>query len=253
LAARENNLRFIVLEQDTVEFSIRNHPRRKIAGQVVLDLPLAGRIVLNNTPVKQLIDLWNGIIIKYRLPLQENCRVKSVIRLNGYYNLITAEQQNFTSSYVLLAIGRRGSPEKLNIPGENLNKVRYRIDHPGSITGKNIVIAGNNNIAVEAALSLSEKNNISLVCFGESFAEVDPLIRKSVEKVIRSGKITIFYKTSLISIDEKYVYLSGEEGFNKLCNDLVFIINEGEHTSEFLEKAGIGTSGVTAESYLHYH
>ncbi|MGE5419110.1 MAG: NAD(P)-binding domain-containing protein, partial [Chloroflexota bacterium] len=251
LEAKKNNLRFIVLEQDTIEMSVANNPRKKVSGTVTLNLPLEGTVTLKNASKKQVIDMWHNIFLRYRIPVQENCRVISVIRINDFFTVKSSDKQSFKTTFLLLTIGRRGSPRKLNIPGENLEKVAYNLQCPDNISGKKVLIAGNGNAAVEAALLLSERNLVVVACAGEQFGRLTPLNRKSVEKAISRGKIAVHYKTSLARIDEKSVVLSSEKGPAKLENNLVYIFAGGELTSEFLERAGISNSRIPAEEVLY--
>lgn len=246
LTAKMNDLKFIVLEQDTMERSFSNYPRTKVKGNTVLDLPIAGKIPLKNISKKQLTKIWHDIILKHRIPVQENCKVESVIRLDSFFNVISSDYQNFSAAFVLFAIGRRGTPAKLNVPGEHLEKVAYRLPDPDIYFGKKIIVTGGENQAVEAALLLSDRNNVVLVCRKEVLGRLTPLNRKSIEKAVSRGRITINFNTCITGIEEKYVVLSSENGVFKLNNDLVFILEGGESTAEFLERAGVIPSGIYA-------
>lgn len=252
LEAKKNNLRFIVLEQETIERSIANHPRKKVSGTVKLDLPLAGQLSLKNTTKRQLTEIWHNIVLIYRLPVQENCMVKSIDRHNGCFSLVSSDGQVFTTNFVLLAIGRRGSPEKLNIPGESLDKVAYRIPDPDYVSGREILIAGCGNSAVESAMILSEKNQVTIICPDEVLEKLTPLNRKSVEKAVSKGKIRIYFKTRLLGIEEKSVMLSSGKGIMKLKNDLVYIFAGGVSTMEFLKSIGAGASLPYREELLYH-
>jgi len=121
LTAKMHNLKFIVLEEYSVEQSITNHPLNRVSGTTYLDLPLAGKIILRNASKVQLKEMWHNLILKYRIPVQENCRVISVTPLNGSFKLLSSEKQYFTSKFVLLTTGRREGQEK---PGK-LNQQFY--------------------------------------------------------------------------------------------------------------------------------
>lgn len=250
LQAKKNNLRFIVLEQDTIELSVANNPRKKFSGTVTLDLPLAGQVVIKNTSKQQLTDMWNKIFLKYRIPVQENCRVISILRMNDFFTVISSDKQSYKTTFILLTIGRRGSPKKLNIPGENLEKVAYSLHSPDNISGKKILIAGSGNSAAEAALLLSERNSVIIACPDEQFGRLTPLNRKSVEKAENRGRLSVHYKTRLVSIDEKSVIILSDKGLTKLDNNLVYIFAGGEMTAEFLERAGITNARIPAEEIL---
>lgn len=251
LTAKKNDLRFIVLEQDTMERSFSNYPRSLVKGTVVLDLPLAGKITLKNTTKKQLTAIWHNIILKYRIPVQENCKVESIIKLDRFFNITSSDYQNFSAAFVLFAVGRRGTPKKINVPGEDMEKVAYRLPDPDNYFGNKIIVAGSENAAVEAALLLSERNNVTLVCRNELLGRLTPLNRKSIEKAVSKGRISIYFRTRIRNIQEKSVVLSSENGVTNLPNDLVFILEGGESTAEFLERAGVNTAGIHASELMY--
>lgn len=249
LAAKVNNLRFILLEQYTMARSIENNPRKKILTNGDILLPLAGRLKFRGTDKSDLINLFHGLIIKYRIPVQENCRAESIIKLNNSFNVISSDLQKFTTAAVLLAIGKRGSPRKLNIPGESKEKVAYSIPDIDNIKGERILIVGNNNIAVESALILSGQNEVTIACRQNTFSDLKPLTGKLISKAASLGSIKILSSSRVILIEENHIILSTPEGYIKLHNDLVFILYGGDSAENFLEKAGISTAGVFAEEY----
>ncbi len=251
LNARKNNLRFIVLEQDTIELSILNYPRKKVSGVTTLDLPIAGKVTLKHSSKRQLADLWYELIMKFRIPVQENCMVQSIIRLNDYFNIISSDNQNFTTTFVLLAIGRRGSPVKLNIQGENLEKVAYRLPDSDCISGKKVIITGCGNTTAESALMLSEKNQVTIVCQKAYFDRLTPLNNKSIEKAMLRGRINVFFRADLKSIEEKTVTIISDSETIKINNDLVYIFAGGESTAEFLDRTGVCIEAVYSEELIY--
>ncbi len=107
LAARMHNLKFIVLEQYSVEKAVADHPGDRVKGTLILELPLAGKFTLKNVSRRQLMDIWQNLILRFRIPIQENCRVLFINALNGSFKVLASENQNFRTKFVLLATGRR--------------------------------------------------------------------------------------------------------------------------------------------------
>lgn len=249
LAAKMHNLRFILLEQDTLAGSITSHPKQKILINGDLILPLAGIIKLRGNDKNALIDAFQNIIIKHRLPIQENCRVESIIKLNNSFNVISSELQNFTTAAVLLTIGKRGSPRKLNVPGESKAKVSYAIPDTNSITGKRILIVGGSDTAVESALLLAAKNQVTISYARDFFPDLTPLNSKLIGKAKSVGNIVVMFRSKVMLIEENHIILTSPQGYLKVGNDLVFIFNGGDSAEDFLERAGVSVAGVFAEEY----
>lgn len=249
LAAKASNLRFILLEQYSLAASIANNPKKKILLNGDINLPLAGRLKLRGTDKSYLISLFHDLVVRFRIPVQENCRVESIIKLNNSFNVISSDLQNFTTAAILLAIGKRGSPRKLNVPGESKEKVTYSVPDPDNIKGERILIVGGNNTAVESALILAGQNEVTLACHQAAFSELTPLTGKLINKASLLGSIRVLFSTKVMLIEENHVLLSTPEGYIKLYNDLVFILHGGDSAESFLEKAGISAAGVFAEEY----
>lgn len=242
LTARKHNLRFILLEQDTLGGTVFTYPRQKIIMTSPMDLPLFGRVKLFETSKPELLNLWETVLAKYDIKVQENCRVESIVTINGNgFDVITSDNRHFTAAYVVLATGRRGTPRKLNVPGEEKEKVAYRLLEPEEIKGKNILIVGGGDSAIESALLLADQNHVTISYRNEVFNRIKPLNNIAVNKALAAGKLQVRFKTSLVHIEDDCVTLKAEnDGHDlKLSNDLVFIFAGGELPTRFLEKTGI--------------
>ncbi len=254
LAAKRHGMRFLLLEQDTLGGAVFTYPRSKVIMTSAMDLPLEGKIRLSETNKGVLLKLWQNIISRHSIPLRENCKVESISKDNDVFSLSTSDNQQFTSSYVLLAIGRRGSPRKLNIPGENLEKVAYRLLEPEAITNKNIMVVGGGDSAIESALLLAEENHVIISYRNEVFSRVKPANGSALNKALASGKLEVMFRTNLIKIEDICVTLTSEADGHEiqLSNDLVFIFAGGELPTQFLEKTGIKITRKFGETIMKH-
>ncbi|MCX6247256.1 MAG: NAD(P)-binding domain-containing protein [Bacteroidetes bacterium] len=142
LTAKKLHLKSLTLEQDTIGGTVFSFPRAKIVMTSPMDLPLHGKIKLFETSKPELLDLWKEVLTKNEIQIRENTRVESIIQENGHFTVESQKGEKFTSNFVLLSIGRRGTPRKLGIPGEGLEKVAYRLLEAEDIMEKEIVIVG---------------------------------------------------------------------------------------------------------------
>jgi thioredoxin reductase (NADPH) len=254
LAAKRHGMRFLLLEQDTLGGAVFTYPRSKVIMTSAMDLPLEGKIRLSETNKGVLLKLWQNIISRHSIPLRENCKVESISKDNDVFTLSTSDNQQFTSSCVLLAIGRRGSPRKLNIPGENLEKVAYRLLEPEAITDKNIMVVGGGDSAIESALLLAGENHVIISYRNEVFSRIKPANGSALNKALASGKLEVMFRTNLIKIEEDCVTLTSEaDGHEiRLSNDLVFIFAGGELPTQFLEKTGIKITRKFGETIMKH-
>jgi len=148
--------------------------------------------------------------------------------------------EEYITKSVLLAIGRRGTPRKLNVPGEQLEKVAYRLLEPEHIQEKNILVVGGGDSAIEAALSLAEQNKVLLSYRGEAFQRIKPKNSEKVNKAIEENIIDVKFNSNVVTIDQDDVTLSlADKSDITIKNDLVYIFAGGELPTQFLQKAGI--------------
>jgi thioredoxin reductase/Pyruvate/2-oxoacid:ferredoxin oxidoreductase delta subunit len=240
LAAKDKGLRFITLEQDTLGGTVYTFPRSKIVMTSPMDLPIHGKVKLNETNKSQLLTLWNEVLGKHSIEISENSKVEEILKEGDLFRVKTTKGGNFTTKSVLLAIGRRGTPRKLGVPGESTEKVAYRLMEPENLQGKNIVIVGGGDSAIEAALSVMEENNVILSYRKDAFSRIKKKNSDKVKETMADGKLQVKFNSNLLEIREHDVILSTEDqGDLTLKNDLVYIFAGGELPTQFLQKAGI--------------
>jgi thioredoxin reductase len=206
-----------------------------------MDLPLYGKVKLFETSKAELLDLWQTALNKNNISIQENSKVESIISETGIFKVTTLKGELFTCESILLAIGRRGTPRKLNIPGEMKEKVAYRLLEPEIISGKDIMVVGGGDSAIESALLLADENNVTISYRNEVFNRLKPANTEALNKAIAAKRLEVMFSTNLISIEDDTVTITfGKNGGSrKLRNDLVYIFAGGELPTQFLEKAGI--------------
>jgi thioredoxin reductase len=217
-----------------------------------MDLPLYGKVKLFETSKAELLDLWQTALNKNNISIQENSKVESITAENGIFKVATLKGEQFTSESVLLAIGRRGTPRKLNIPGEMKEKVAYRLLEPELISGKDVIVVGGGDSAVESALLLADENKVVISYRNEVFNRLKPANSDALNKAIADKKLEVLFSTNLISIEDDCVTINfGKSGeIQKIKNDLVFVFAGGELPTQFLEKAGIKITKKFGETVL---
>jgi len=252
LTAKKHGLRFLLLEQETLGGTVFTFPRKKIVMTSPMDLPLYGKIKLFETTKAELLDLWQSALKKNNISIQENSKVESITSENGIFRVTTLQGELFTCESVLLAIGRRGTPRKLNIPGEMKEKVAYRLMEPEIISGKDIIVVGGGDSAIESALLLVDNNNVTISYRNEVFNRLKPANTDALNKAIADNRLQVMFSTNLISIEDDTVTIKfGKSGeIKKLKNDLVYIFAGGELPTQFLEKAGITVTKKFGETVL---
>jgi thioredoxin reductase len=219
-----------------------------------MDLPLYGKIRLYETNKSELLDLWNTVLSKNDIFIKENSKVESIIGENDYYRISTLSGEQYTSKTILLSVGRRGTPRKLNIPGEDSEKVAYRLLEPENIEQKDIIVVGGGDSAIESALLLADKNRVTLSYRNEAFSRLKTLNSEKIKEAIKYGRINVILNSDLVSIDKEIVILQvgNDKEILKVQNDLVYIFAGGELPTQFLEKVGIKINRMFGEAILKH-
>lgn len=254
LTAKRHQLNFITLEQDTLGGTVFTFPRQKIVMTAPMDLPLYGKVKLFETKKKALLDVWNAALFKNDISIKENTKVESIALENDHFRIETLTGEYFTAKNVLLAIGRRGTPRKLGIPGEMMEKVAYRLLEPEDISNKQILVVGGGDSAIESAILLADKNNVKLVYRGEVFSRLKPKNADAIKKATEAGKILTILNTNPVEILADSVVLKSlaSDETTTIKNDLVYIFAGGELPVQFLEKAGINITKKFGEAILKH-
>ncbi len=254
LTARKMGLTFETLEQDSLGGTVYNFPRSKIVMTAPMNLPLYGKVKLFDTSKSELLGIWNDALGKNNIRIREHTKVETVELRGDIFHVATAGGETFKAKHVLLAIGRRGSPRKLGIPGEVTEKVAYKLLEPELITGKRVLVVGGGDSAIEAANSLAEQNEVILSYRGDAFARVKPKNREKMDQAVREGKVDLRWQSNLVEIEPERVWLRYTESgtTESIPNDLVYIFAGGELPTRFLEKSGVKITkrfGYTVRKY----
>ncbi|MBT8314898.1 MAG: NAD(P)-binding domain-containing protein [Maribacter sp.] len=240
LAAKELGLSAITLEQDSLGGTVYTFPRSKIVMTTPMDLPLYGKAKLYDTSKDELLQLWKKVIDEHDLEIIEHTKVESIVpAADETFKVTTNTGNEYVCNQVLLSIGRRGTPRKLGVPGEDTHKVAYRLLEPEQISNKKIIVVGGGDSAIESALLLKDKNEVVLSYRKDKFSRLKPKNREKIEEAMASATINVLYNSNLISIGEQSVLLGTDDDQIEIDNDLVYIFAGGELPTSFLQNAGI--------------
>ena len=255
LAAKKHGLKCLTLEQDTLGGTVFTFPRKKVVMTSPMDLPLYGKVKLFETNKSELLDLWKKVLDKHEIGVKENSKVESISFVNDAHKVLTSGGEEYLTKHVLLAIGRRGTPRKLNIPGETMEKVAYRLLEPENISNEDIVVVGGGDSAVEAALLLADQNSVTLSYRKEAFQRIKPKNGEHIKQAMSQGKVDVRFNTNVEIIGRDEVAISNGNGAVKasLKNDRVYIFAGGELPTQFLDKIGIQITKKFGEAVLKHN
>ncbi len=253
LLAKEMGVQCMAVEQgDGFGGAIASFPRKKLVMGTDVILPLHGRIKARNMQKEELLGILAEAVSQHQLPVTYGFQVSGIEHGDDGYFRVKSETSELITRRVLLAIGRRGSPRKMGIPGEETTKVAYALRDPDEYKGDKCLIVGGGDSALEAACMLAdaEGTEVTLVYRRDSLWRGK---RKNIDRIHEyadAGKVKLMLESNPVEIYPQSVRIKTKDEEVDLPNDFVFIFAGGKLPIEFLEKAGVEMRTVHGEALL---
>lgn len=244
LKAQELKLNYLLIDQGDLGGTIRHYPRRKLVMTQPLDLPLYGRLKKDEYSKEFLMDVWHLAHRDYGLNFKGSQRLENIEK-EGDDFLLTCTDSDYTARYVMLAIGRRGTPRQLGVDGEELPKVMYQLVDAQAYNGMDLLVVGGGDSAVEAAVGLSRQNGnrVTISYRRDGFSRVKKKNEERINEAFKAGRIKPIFNSNVIEITFGQVTLATPDGEIKLINDYVFIFAGGIPPYDQLKSYGINFGG----------
>lgn len=242
LAAKEAKLKCLTIEQeDSFGGTTYHYPRGKLVMTAPLDLPLAGKYKLREVSKEELMRIWNEVVAKGKITINFSERLEDIASDGGSGFTLRTNKATYTATSVLLALGRRGTPRKLGVPGEDHPKVVYRLIEPKQYAGMNVLVVGGGDSALEAAMDCAQEHGttVTLAYRGKVFDRVKPKNRERLEKMVASNRVILKMETTIKQIGESHVDLKQGDDIVPIPNDAVIVCAGGELPTPMLKKIGI--------------
>lgn len=240
LTAKSKRMPTVTLEQESLGGSVFQYPRGKLVMTAPAEVPLVGKVDFRQTSKEALLAFWQEVERKTGIEVRYRERVEDIVRDGDGFRVRTSRAEYRTHS-VLLAIGRRGTPRKLGVTGEELPKVVYRLLDPEQYAGQNVLVVGGGNSAVEAASSVAECGCRSVVLSyrGEAFAKANQVNRERISHAEQSGKLKVMLKSNVTYIFGESVVIETDGRLFKLKNDAIIVSAGGVLPTDFLRHIGV--------------
>jgi thioredoxin reductase len=241
LTARREKLSVVVLEQGTISDSIRKYPRKKLLLAEPLGIPLYGELWVADAAKETLLSVWEATIAEQQLDIRPHSRVEWIERQAGDRLSVSGEGFSLMARRVVLAMGRRGTPRRLGVPGEDLDKVYYDIVEMEQFAGRRVLVVGGGDSAIESFVGLANQpgTEVTLSYRRDSFDRAKPRNIEHLQEVVEQGRGRLLLQSQVLRIDPDSVDLERESQTTRLPNDEVIIRIGGEAPTRFLESLGI--------------
>lgn len=240
LGAIEKKMSYVTLEQDTLGGTVSHYPRGKLVMTQPATLPIYGKTKFTNTSKESLMEFWEDVERKTGAKMNYSERVDKVEKDNGVF-VVTTTKGEYKAKAILLAIGRRGTPRKLGVEGEELSKVVYRMIDPEQYKDSNVLVVGGGDSALEAAASIAEITSgmVTISYRGEAFGRAKQKNRDRVNQAESSGKLRLLMKSNTKKIYEDRVALEQDGEKIEIKNDAIIVCAGGILPTGFLKEMGV--------------
>jgi thioredoxin reductase len=242
LQARARGMRYVLLEKEQIANTIENFPEGKYVYAEPDSQPPKGKLWLDGATKEDLTRRWHQIIQDNQLDVRTMEGVTGLERKDGVFHIKTP-QGEYRSKRVVLATGQRGNPRKLKVKGEDREHVYHRLYSPRKYKKENIIVVGGGNSAVEAAITLSEKNRVYLSYRGSAFARIFKDNERKLNKAIAVKKIEPLLNSNVTEFGEHEATLKinrgGSDEIRKIPYDHAFVLVGADVPRDFLKSLGL--------------
>ena len=241
LAAMEHGLSYRLIEQETsLGGAVFHYPRNKIAMTAPVKLALVGSVKFGEVSKEQLLDFWAGVVRNTGLKIHfQECLVDIGREGDGF--VVQTSTGRHRARSVLLAMGRRGTPRKLDVPGEDSAKVVYRLVDAEQYRGQAVLVVGGGDSALEAAIALAAQPDVDVTLSYRSaaFSRVKQKNRLQLEQAQQDGRVRVLLGSVVEAIESDQVRLRVADNVQSLRNDAVLVCAGGLLPTPLLQKVGI--------------
>jgi thioredoxin reductase/Pyruvate/2-oxoacid:ferredoxin oxidoreductase delta subunit len=240
LDAHQHKLSYVTLEQETLGGTVAHFPRGKIVMTAPVLLPIIGQVKFSTTTKEKLIDFWRSAEQRSGVRINYQERMDSIEKTSdGFY--IKTPKNTYHTKAVLLSIGRRGTPRKLGVPGEDQNKVVYRLADPAQYRNQHVLVVGGGNSALEAAIAIAKEPGatVTLSYRSKVFGKANPKVIDQASTEESNGHLKILLSSTVKHVGEKTVTINTEDGEIEIDNDAVIVCAGGILPTPMLKNLGV--------------
>ena len=240
LACQQHQLKFLTIDQDSLGGTVYNFPRGKIVMTAPVQLPIIGKINIRETTKEKLLEMWNAIIKKTGVKINFKEKLEDIKPIDTGFEVITSKG-TYQCRSILLSIGRRGTPRKLGVPGEEQGKVVYQLIDPQQFRGQHVLVVGGGDSALEAATSIAEEEGttVTISYRSPSFSRAKAKNQDKVKAAEKSGRMRVELGTTVKHIDKETVTILKDDTEISFSNEAVIVCAGGILPTPFLKQVGI--------------
>ena len=244
IAAQKHNLNYLVIEKGCLVNSVFHFPTKTTLFSTPELLEIGGIpfIISTEKPTRtDLLGYYRRVTEHFDLKINLNEKVESISGQKGDFQIQTSRNKIYSAKNIVIATGQYDTPNLMNIPGEDLEKVNHYYTEAHCYYRKKVAIIGGKNSAVEAALDLYRHGaKVTVIHRGDDFGKsVKYWILPDIKNRVKEGKIRAYFNTTVKEIKEDSLIVEKDGVETELENDFVFALTGYRPDMGFLKNAGV--------------
>ena len=242
LRATEKKLNYITIDEGEIGGTVAKYPRQKLVMTSPVEFPMHGKFKKTELSKEELIAFWCKVLERADFKLRQGEKVEDIKKGEDGIFTVTTPKGQYRAQSMVLALGKSGSPRKLGVKGEELQKVMYRLIEADHYINKKILVVGGGDSAIEAAMGLGHQvgNQVTLSYRKEAFTRIKERNAQRIQESVCKAKVKVIFNSAPVEFKEKSVVLEVDGKTQEIPNDYVWIFAGGEPPTAFLKKIGIG-------------
>ena len=240
LASHEAGIKYVTVEQESLGGTVSHFPRGKLVMTQPANLPIVGQVKFTEISKEQLLGFWEKVAAKTGIKVNFKERMESIMRTQTGFE-VTTTKNTYRTKNILLTIGRRGTPRKLGVPGEELPKVVYRLTDPEQYRNQKVLVVGGGDSALEAAASIAEEPGTQVIISYRSgaFTRAKQKNRQRLADAEQRGNLAVVLSSTVKEITPDGVVIDQEGKLINAKNDAVIVSAGGILPTGMLKDLGI--------------
>lgn len=256
LEAQKNNLSYLIIEKGTIVNSLYHYPLYMRFFSTAEKLEIDGIPFISTAPKpgrQEALEYYQGIARQKNINIHLYEKVLNISKTHELFEIETSKSK-YLSKNVIISTGFYDIPNMMNIPGENLPKVKHYYTEPYPYAKQKVVVIGSSNSAVDAALETYRKGaEVTMLIRHSGISEsVKYWVKPDIENRIAEGSINAYFNAEMIRIEEKtVVFKDGNGQAHEIENDFVLAMTGYLPDFDFLRNSGIELQGDCLNPVYH--
>ncbi len=243
IEAIKHKLDYKTIEKGVLVNSLYHYPDKMTFFSTSEKLEIGGVpfVSHNHKPTRQeALEYYRRVAMKFELDINFYEEIVEIKKVENHFEVKTTKA-TYQSKNVVISSGFYDIANKLNVPGEELPKVKHYYNDAHPYFRQKVAVIGAQNSAVDVALECWRKGaEVTLIHRGNEIASrVKYWVRPDIENRIEEGSIKAYFNTRVTKITENDLTIEQNGKLITITNDFVLAMTGYQPNFSFLAKCGV--------------